>query len=142
MPTQCLVQNYMYPNGKTIITKFALNKEMEFCLLRNGQCAQMVYSPFDANACVMDSKLKKAYAKWHKLEKCIAAYIRWPTDNIIYKWGVYWDVNSAKNSINWNAIDKIVILSWGEFLHINKIDHLYSEKEAWAIKKLIDKKAA
>lgn len=133
MAIQNLVQQYMYSSGKHVWVNFPLNKEMGFCLLRNGTHAQAVYSEFNAYAKIEQSKLRKAYAAWSRNENGISCYIRWPKENIIFKWGDYYDVQSAKNSINWNAIDKMALLPWNKVVEINKIENMLTPAEAWTI---------
>lgn len=135
-----LVQQYMYSTGKHVWVNFPLNKDMQFCMMRNGVYAQAVYSEINAYAKIEQSKLRKAYAAWSKNENGISCYIRWPKENIIFKWGDYWDVESAKNSMNWNAIDKMMLLPWNKVMRINKIDHMLTPAEAWTIAYMIRKR--
>lgn len=128
-----LVQRYMYSNGKQVWVNFPLSKHMEFCLLRNGTHAQAVYSVFNAYAKIEQSKLRKAYAAWEKNKTGFSCYIRWPAENIIFKWGDYPSVQSAKSSMNWNAIDKMMLAPWSKVVEWNSMDHLLTPAEAWTI---------
>lgn len=127
MPTQYVLQQYHFKNTGLHWCKLPLDKELHLCCLykRPQQNVQTLYSKkYNVFLCVDDAikKHKNPYAAYQNLKSGVTIWLRWPSENIIYKYGDFWDLDSAEADVKLLRFSEhIEKLTWAEFASLNSI---------------------